>query len=330
MKPLLPLLRLRTCLVAILLTILCACGGQEKYSVLKLAHGLDQNHPTHKAMVYMAKRLEEISDGHLQMDIYPGGQLGEERELIELLQIGSLAMTKASASPMEGFVPDFKLFSLPYVFRDHDHFWRALESKTGRDLLSSGEAVRLRGLAYYDAGSRSFYTIDKPIQTPEDLSGLKIRVQQSITSVAMINTLGGSGTPVDWGELYTALQQGVVDGAENNPPSFYLSKHYEVARYLSLDEHTYVPDILLISRPIWNRLSPQQQGWLQQAAEESSHYQRKLWQEETERALQQLTADGVTIVHPDKAAFRHKVQPMLAEYDGTSVGAMIQAIRSLP
>jgi len=239
-------------------------------------------------------------------------------------------MTKVSASPMEGFVPAFKIFSLPYVFNSDEHFWHALESKVGRDLLTRGEEVRLRGLAYYDAGSRSFYTIDKPVQTPDDLRGLKIRVQQSITSVAMINALGGSGTPVDWGELYTALQQGVVDGAENNPPSFYLSKHYEVARYLSLDEHTYVPDILLISRPIWNHLSPRQQGWLQQAADDSSRYQRKLWQEETQRALQALAADGVTIIHPDKAAFRDKVQPMLAEFDGTPVGEMIQTIRSLP
>lgn len=318
-------------LLSVLLTAvlsLTGCGDEKSHTVVKLAHGLDQNHPTHKAMVFMAERLEQISDGQMRMDIYPAGQLGQERDLLELLQIGSLAMTKVSASPLEGFIPEFKLFSIPYVFNDQEHFWSSLQGDVGRELLAKGETVRLRGLTYYDAGSRSFYTVNQPVHSPDDLAGLKIRVQKSQTSVTMVNKLGGSGTPVDWGELYTALQQGVVDGAENNPPSFYLSKHYEVCRYFSLDEHTYVPDVLLISRPIWENLSPQEQQWLQQAANDSSQFQRELWQQETAKALQALREDGVTIIQPDKQAFRDKVSEMFDVYEGTAVGKLINTIQS--
>lgn len=307
-----------------------ACSNDNNTVILKLAHSLDGAHPTHKAMEYMGERLADISNGKMSLRIYPSGQLGSERELIELLQIGSLAMTKVSASPMEGFVPAYKIFSIPYVFRDQDHYWRVLESALGQNLLKGGEHVRLRGLAFYDAGSRSFYTTKKPIVTPGDLQGLKIRVQKSPTSVAMVKALGGSATPISWGELYTALQQGVVDGAENNPPSFYLSKHYEVCKYLTLDEHTYVPDMLLMSLPIWNKLSAQEQQWLQQAANESSQHQRKLWQQVTIQTLIDLEAAGVEIIRPDKALFRDKTREMQNSYNNTDIGDMLNAINTAP
>jgi tripartite ATP-independent transporter DctP family solute receptor len=157
-------------------------------------------------------------------------------------------MTKTSAAPMEGFVPEMAIFGIPYVFRDNDHCWRVLESEIGRQLLAAGQSVGLHGLCYYDAGSRSFYTIDRPILVPDDLRGLKIRVQQSKTAMDMVEALGGSPTPIPWGELYTALQQRMVDGAENNPPSFHSNRHFEVCKHLSLDEHTIVPDILVSAR----------------------------------------------------------------------------------
>ena len=213
----------------------------------------------------------------MRLDIYPGGQLGAERDLIELLQIGSLAMTKVSSAPLEAFVPEMKIFGIPYVFRDKDHRWKVVNSDLGKQLLLAGEKYFLRGMCYYDAGSRSFYTIDKPIKTPKDLEKMKIRVMKSITSVKMVKALGGSATPIPWGELYTSLQQGVVDGAENNAPSFYLSRHYEVCKYYSLDEHTAVPDILLMSTVVWNNLSPEEQKLLQAAVDESVDYQKILW-----------------------------------------------------
>lgn len=319
---------LRSAVVALAL-VLGSCGFDNSQTVLKLAHTLDQQHSVHRAMLFMDKRLRELSGGSMRVDIYSGGQLGGERELIELLQIGTLAMTKVSASPMEGFVPEMKIFNIPYVFRDSDHYWKVLQSDIGRELLVAGEVARLRGLGYYDAGSRSFYANDKPIRTPADLDGLKIRVQNSQTAIKMVNTLGGAATPVSWGELYTALQQGVVQGAENNPPSFYLSKHYEVSRYYTLDEHTYVPDMLLISTEVWKKLDSQQQAWLQQAVDESVDYQRKLWRESTRESLAAVKAAGVEVIRPDKQPFIEAVQPLHASYDGTEVGELLDDIASM-
>ena len=316
-------------ILALVLLFLIGCRTQSSVIVLKLGHALDVTHPVHLGIRFMAERLSEKSDGRMRIDIYPSEQLGSERELIELLQIGSLAMTKVSTSPLEGFVPEMKIFSIPYVFRDEEHLWKVLKGDIGRRMLLSGQKYYLRGLCYYDAGSRSFYSKDVPIRTPEDLKGLKIRVQKSITSVKMIQALGGSATPISWGELYTSLQQGVVDGAENNPPSFYSSRHYEVCKYYSLDEHTSVPDILLVSTHVWKRLSPQQQVWLQEAADESIDYQRELWKESSEHALQEVEKAGVEIIHPDKTPFRRAVRTMFQSYEGTPVSELLKEIDSI-
>jgi tripartite ATP-independent transporter DctP family solute receptor len=262
------------------------------------------------------------------LDIYPNGQLGSERELIELLQIGSLAMTKVSASPLEGFVPEMKIFNIPYLFRDAGHYQAVLDSAIGKELLLAPEKVHLRGLGYYDAGSRSFYTVKKPVETPDDLNGLKVRAQESQTAVQMISQFGASPTPIAWGELYTALQQGVVDAAENNLPSYYISGHYEVAKFFTLDEHTSVPDILLISKYVWDRLSEQQRTWLQAAVDESVEYERQLWQKDTQAALEAVQASGVRVLRPDKALFSAKVAGMYELYDGTEVGALIERIKA--
>lgn len=317
------------CAILLVAIGLAGCGAESDVRILKMGHDLDRSTPVHKAMVHMSERLAELSDGSMRLDIYSNGQLGSERELIELLQIGSLAMTKVSASPMESFVPSMKVFSLPYVFRSHDHFWRVLDSDIGQDFLEAGERVGLRGLGYYDAGSRSFYTVDTPVRSPEDLNGLKIRVQESQTSMRMVSALGGSPTPISWGELYTALSQGVVDGAENNPPSFYISKHYEVSNYYTLDEHTYVPDVVLISRYIWNSLDTQQQSWLQQAMDESVAYQKELWAQATEDALKAVEEYGVEIIYPDKTEFMDEVVSMHESYKGEPVYELIQSIKAM-
>jgi len=308
---------------------LSGCAARDDTVVLKLGHSLDTTHSVHIAMLYMGEQLEAYSDGRMRIDVYPSSQLGNERETVELLQIGSLAMTKVSTSPLEAFVPAMKVFSIPYVFRDREHYVKVLESDIGKSLLESTEVARLWGLGYYDAGSRSFYTNDKPVTTPADLDGLKIRVMKSQTAVRMVSALGGSPTPISWGELYTALQQGVVDGAENNPPSFYLSGHYETARFYSLDEHTTVPDILLMSYRVWGSLDEQQQAWLMAAVNDSIEYQHKLWQEATEEALAKVQEAGVEVSYPDKAPFHAAVAEMKASYDGTEVGELIKAIEAM-
>jgi tripartite ATP-independent transporter DctP family solute receptor len=211
-----------------------SCRESEHVTVLKLAHGLAPSHSVHQGMVFMAERVAEKSDGKMRIDVYPSEQLGSERENVEMLQIGSLAITKVSAAIMESFAPSYRVLNLPYIFKSREHTQRVLDSDIGREILLDGEEFWLRGLAFYDSGSRSFYTKDRPINHPDDLQGLKIRVMPSPSAVNMIRALGGSPTPISWGELYTALQGGVVDGAENNPPSFYLSHHFEVAATILL------------------------------------------------------------------------------------------------
>ena len=313
-------------ILLILSAILFSCQDKSSVKVLKLAHVLDASHPVHKGMVYMAGKLVEKSQGKMRVDIYTSGQLGGERDLIELLQIGSLAMTKVSTAPLEAFVPEMKIFGIPYVFRDDEHRWKILNGPIGQKMLLSGEDYFLRGMCYYDAGSRSFYTKERPVQSPADLAGLKIRVMKSITAVKMVQSLGGSATPIPWGELYTSLQQGVVDGAENNPPSFYLSKHYEVCKYYSLDEHTAVPDILLMSTVVWNSLDAQQQQWVQEAIDESVEYQKKLWKEASDDALRAVQEAGVEVIYPDKTPFRQSVREMHESYRGTSIYDLIKEI----
>ncbi len=313
------------------LPALSACQriGGEGPATLKLGHTLNADHPVHKAMVYMGEQLMELSSGLLGLQIYPNGQLGSERQLVELLQIGAVAMTKVSTISMEGFSPSMKLFSIPYLFSDSDHLWRVLNSDLGRELLDSLQGQRLQGLGYYDAGSRSFYMTDAPVRSPADLAGLKVRVLPSRTSIEMVEALGGSATPISWGELYTALQQGVVDGAENNPPSYYLSRHYETAKYYTLDEHTAVPDLLIMSRPVFDALSDQQRDWVNSAMAASVTYQRKLWTEASDEALEAVAAAGVEIIRPDKQPFRDAVAPMKAAFAQTELGPLIRRVEAL-
>ena len=323
------IVRLTSVLVISLGLISCGSDTDSEVTTLRLGHTLDTQHSVHKAMVHFGERLNALSNGAMNVKIYPSSQLGTEREMIELLQIGSLSMTKVSASPLEGFVPAMKIFSIPYIFRDNDHFWKVLNSEVGQGLLAGVEPFRLKGLAYYDAGSRSFYTNNKPVRTPADLAGMKIRVLNSPTAVRTVRELGGAATPVAWGELYTALQQGVVDGAENNPPSYYLSRHYEIARYYSLDEHTSVPDVMLMSLRVWENLTEQQQEWVDKAMQDSVIFQRQAWQESTLDSLAKVKADGVEVIYPDKKPFVEAVKPFHDSLRGTAVGDLISQIKAM-
>lgn len=298
----------------ILSQLITGCSPAKKHRTIKLAHGLNTEHPVHKAMAFMAKRVSEISEGKMEIKIYPGGQLGPERTCVELLQIGSVDMTKVSAAVMEGFIPAYRVLGLPYIFMGKEHAHKVLDGKIGKDLLLEGTDMWLRGLCFYDAGSRSFYTIDQPVNSPDDLKGMKIRVMKSNTAVQMVRAFGGSPTPISWGELYTALQGGIVDGAENNPPSFYLSHHYEVCKYYSLNEHTTVPDILLISTHTWDKLTVKEKEWIEQAVKESVVLQRELWEEAEKEALRVVSEAGVKITHPDKKPFAEKVDDLKESY----------------
>ena len=313
----------------VLLLFGSGCRDRQDVVELRLAHILDATHPVHQGMAYMGERLHALSDGAMRVKIYPSGQLGNERESVELLQLGTLDMAKVASSVIENFVPAMGVYSLPYLFRDEAHLWETLAGEAGREILLQGEPYRIRGLCYYDAGFRSFYIHDRPVESPDDLTGLKIRVMRSNLSIQTINMLGANATPMAYGELYTALQQGVVDGAENNPPNFYGSGHYEQARYYTLDEHAAPPDVLLIGTHAWNKLTDQQQAWVDQAVAESVAHQRALWREATEAALRTVEEAGVTVIRPDKAPFQEAVLPLYESIRGTELGAWVERIHAL-
>jgi len=286
------------------------CSSVSDVKVIRLGHGLPQTHPVHKAMVFMGEQLAKESNGKMKLKIYSDNQLGGERECLELLQIGSLDLTKVSAATMENFDPKYKVFNLPYVFKDSDHRFKTLDGEIGQEILNGSDHVLLKGLCFYDAGSRSFYSVKKPIKEPADLKGMKIRVMQSKTAFKMVNEMGGSPTPINFGELYSALQQGVVDGAENNPPSFYTSGHHEVCKYYTLNRHASIPDVLLVSMATWNSLNKEQQGWLQKAANTSAPHERKLWADFENESLEALKKNGVQIFEPKAEVFSKSVESM--------------------
>jgi tripartite ATP-independent transporter DctP family solute receptor len=279
------------------------CQLDSRVKIIKMGHGQVVSHPVHQAMVFLGKRLEEKSGGTIKVKVYPNQQLGTERELLELLQIGSLGMTKVSTASLEAFSPEISVLGLPYLFRDDVHIAQVLQGQIGKELLLSAEKYWLRGLCFYDAGKRSFYSKSKPIESPADLKGLKIRVMESKSAINMIRGMGGSPTPVSYGELYTALQQGIVDAAENNPPSFYNSRHYEVCKFYSIDEHTAIPDMVLVSTKVWAALSAEEQRWVQEAADESALYQAELWKKSVEESLREVQKAGVQISYPSKDLF---------------------------
>jgi len=304
-------------------------GSGQMATVLKLAHALDESHPVHAGMVFMADRLAELSSGSMEIQIFPNGQLGSEPETVEQLQRGALSMVKTSAAAMEGFVPEMAVFGLPYLFLSDEHYWKVLNGPIGKELLAAGADVGIHGLCYYDSGSRSFYTIDGPVLEPGAVKGQKIRTLQSRMAMDLISTLEGAPTPIPWGELYTALQQRMVDGAENNPPSLLSSRHYEVAKHYSLDEHTRIPDMVIFSQTVWGSFSAQQRAWLEQAAAESVVFQRGLWTEKTADALVQIEAAGVQIYYPDKAPFVEATKSLYATMQDTPIGQLADRIREV-
>lgn len=308
----------------ILIGALCACGlfaylGQSesghslgtagKPREIKIAHTLPVDHPVHLGIENFSKRLNELSGGKMVCQIFPNGQLGKETAYLEKLQTGSLDIAKTSAAPIASFVPRMKVFSFPYLFRDRAHYWSVLDGSVGRDLLDklsdrgNGKPSGFRGLCYYDAGSRNFYTVD-PVKVPADLQGKVIRVMQDPVAISMMENFGATPKPMASTEIYGALQRGNINGAENNPPTFVAQQHYEVCKNFTMDHHSRIPDVLSISSSLWQRLSEQEQNWVLTAARESSVFQRRLWQQRSDEAVEVMVKEGVTIHRPDAQLFR--------------------------
>lgn len=283
-------------------------------TTLKLSHNADRNHPVHKSMEFMAKRAKELSGGDLKIRIYPNAQLGTQRESLELIQNGALDMAKSNTSELEAFAKEYGAFNLPYLFRDREHYYSAMQGEAGQEILQSSRKNGFIGLTYYDAGARSFYA-HKPINTPADLAGLNVRVQPSPSALAMVRSLGANPTPLSYGELYTALQQGVVDAAENNIMALTINRHGEVTKFYSLDEHTMVPDVLVISAKTWDGLSEENRKALKQAASDSMLDMKTRWAETEQKEQAKAEKMGVKFIYPKKDPFVEAVKPM---YDKVS------------
>jgi tripartite ATP-independent transporter DctP family solute receptor len=291
-------------------------------TTMRLGHSLAKGHPVDISLELFAKLVAERSKGEIEIKVFAAGQLGQQRELIEQLQTGALDFAQTNAAPLAAFEPVFGIFDMPYLFRDKDHFFKVVEGSVGNEILGAATPKSLVGLAYYDNGTRSFYT-KKPIKTPADLKGMKVRVQPGPIATRMVNLLGATATPIAWGELYTALQAGVVDGAENNVTALTLAKHGEVIKFYSRDEHTRVPDVILAGAGAWAKLKPDQQTLVRQAAVDSAKAHNANWQKELDKAEGDALKLGVTFNEADKAAFRKAVQPM---YDDLKTQPAVAAV----
>lgn len=272
------------------------------------------DYPTVLAVRYMSDIIKQKTGGKDSIKVYSGGALGGEKDTLEQAKIGALDLIRVNVAPMNNICPETMVPTMPFLFRSKEHMRKVLDGPVGDQILASCEKQGYVGLAFYDSGSRSLYTVRKPVRTLADMKGLKIRVQQSDLWVSLLQAMGANATPMPYGEVYTGLKTGVVDGAENNWPSYDTSHHYEVAKFYSMTEHSMAPEMLMISKRSWDALSPDEQKIFRQAAKESVPYMRKLWdaKEAASRAI--VVKAGSQIVKVDKAPFQQAMKPVYDKF----------------
>lgn len=297
---------------------------------MRLAHNMAEDHPIHTSLAEFEKLVEEKSNGEINIEIYPNGILGSEREVIELTQTGAIDIAKVSTGALESFNKQYTAFGIPYVFDGLEHYYEVMDNREIMDeLYESTSESGFMGLTYYDSGVRSLYTKNKPIMHPDDLKGLKIRVMQSPTAIRMIELLGGAATPMSFGEVYTGLQQGVIDGAESNETALTTNKHGEVAKDFSYNEHTIVPDLTIMNSKLYSSLSDDHKDIIKEAALESTEFHKVIWNESIETAKKEAQAMGVNFHYPDKKPFQEAVMPLHEEFkQDPDVKSMYDKIRS--
>ncbi|NEW05120.1 TRAP transporter substrate-binding protein [Paenibacillus sp. SYP-B3998] len=284
----------------------------------KLSFRLAETHPADYPTTLGDKRFAELvnqaSDGRIKIDVYPASQLGEEKAVIEQVQLGAIEFTRVSTGALGGFNKQYEVFSLPYLFDNDEHQWRFLESEQGTKLLDSLEASRMKGLAYYSSGARHFYS-KKPVKSITDLKGLKIRVIQNKVNIDLMNALGANATPMPYGDVFNALQTGIIDAAENNYPSYFSSNHFQQAKHLILDQHQRVPEVLLISKVAWDKLSAEDKALIKKAALDSVKTQKEEWAKFEKDSETKVRAAGVTITEvSDLKSWQEAVKPVIDKY----------------
>lgn len=295
--------------------------------VLRLAENQPENNPVTVAMFKFAELVEEKTDGKVKIEVYPNAQLGEETETIEQVQLGVLDFARVNSVPIAQVVNEMKAFTLPYMYKDLDHKYRVWDGEIGQSILEKLKDNDMIGLGYLEGGTRNFYTTKKPIKSLDDLKGLKIRVQESEVMIKMIKLLGAVATPMNYGEVYTSLQTGVIDGAENDFVSYQTSGHYEVAKHYTLDGHLTPPALIIMSKKVWDELPAEYQEAIQEAADEATEFERKAILENADECRKKVEEAGCTIYEVDVEEFQDAVAPLYDDYPELS--EIIKAIREL-
>jgi tripartite ATP-independent transporter DctP family solute receptor len=322
-----------TFLASVLLALAYAsmpAAAQQK-TVLKASDVHAAGYPTVVAVENLGKKLEQATSGRVSVQMYPAMQLGGEKEAIEQAQVGAIAFARVSVGALGPVVDDLNVFNMPYVFRNTAHMQQVIDGPIGQELLDkvTNSGKGLIGLCWMDAGARNFYDTKKPIKTVADLKGLKIRVIGNPIFVDMANAMGGNGVAMGYDQVFSALQTGVVDGAENNPPSYVFDNHYQVAKFYTIDEHLIVPEMLVFSKKAWDGMSKEDQALLLKFAKEAQQEERKLWVAYEQQAMDKAKAAGIQIIQvsdADKKAFQDAVKPVWDKY-GPKYAATVKRIQ---
>lgn len=316
-------------MAVLVLDLLLVSTPSSAETVLRVADTQPADYPTVLALQYMAERVRTLTDGELTFKIYPARQLGEEKDTILATIFGAIDINRVSSAPLGTMVPELQILGLPYLFADQDHLRRVIDGHIGEDILAFLEPHGMIGLAYFDAGARSFYST-RPVRTLEDFRGLKIRVQNTPLYVDMVEHLGGNATPMSFGQVYESLLTGVIDGAENNWPSYITTRHFEAAPYYTLDRHTMVPEVLVMSKKRWDELEAGQQTLLRRSAKEAALHMRQLWDARVADARVAASEAGVTVIDDvDQRQFAAAAAGLLEPFMQNSVHAeLIDRIRA--
>ncbi|MGF1658409.1 MAG: TRAP transporter substrate-binding protein [Rubrimonas sp.] len=282
---------------------------------LKSSDTHPDGYPTVEAVKYMGELVKERTGGRICVEVFHSAQLGEEKDTIEQTKFGVIDLNRVSMGPFNNLVEETKVVSLPFIFRSPEHMHTVMDGEIGADIAKGFEQHGFVALTFYDGGARSFYNREKPIDSIDDLSGMKIRVMQSDIFVDMMTALGAAATPMPYGEVYSAIQTGVIDGAENNWPSYESSGHFEVAGYYTLNEHLIVPEVLVMSKLSWDKLSPEDQAAIRQAAKDSTPKMRELWAAREKASEEKVRAAGAQVVTEiDKAPFIAAMAPVYEKH----------------
>ena len=297
------------------LAVVLAFGGTAFAKEFRSADVHPDDYPTVMAVKKMSEIISEKTGGNDTIKVFGNSALGSEKDTVEQVKLGALDMVRVNVAAFNNIVPETIVPALPFLFKSKEHMRKCLDGPVGDQILAALEAQGFIGLAFYDSGSRSFYTTTKPIKSVADVKGMKLRVQQSDMWVTLIQSMGGNPTPLPYAEVYTALKTGVVDGAENNWPSYESSHHYEVAKFYSLTEHSMSPELLVFSKKIWDTLTPEEQGIIRAAAKESVPYMRELWDEQEAKSRQTVEAGGATIITDiDRQGFIDAAKPVYDKF----------------